>query len=209
MAKRKDGSAVAQPDPAGQRFRSVSLKAVTSAIGVYALCDLDQTPVYVGKSVAGIGPRVRRHLTSARSDVIANRFIDVWEIAWVWAWPTESREHALYLEAHLFHEFDGRSRLMNGSIPRVVAGVPPRVPERQVVQIMPEHLIAERRKPLMRLPRQIAHYQQLVDYLLSVKDEAHVRRSLATHFARLSRYHTDFLALQGSEPVAEDADEDE
>ena len=44
-------------------------------------------PIYVGQSVDGIRSRVNRHLTSARSDIIANRQIDVWEIAWVWAYP--------------------------------------------------------------------------------------------------------------------------
>ena len=50
----------------------------------------------------GIQSRVRRHLTSARSDVIANRQIDVWEIAFVWAWPVSSPDQLVPLEAHLF-----------------------------------------------------------------------------------------------------------
>jgi excinuclease UvrABC nuclease subunit len=64
-----------------QSHRSKVLGGLTNEIGVYALCDLDQVPIYVGQSVDGIRTRVRRHLTSARSDVIANRQIDVWEIA--------------------------------------------------------------------------------------------------------------------------------
>lgn len=64
---------------------------LTNKIGCYVLCDLDQVPIYVGQSVDGIRARVRRHLTSARSDIIANRQIDVWEIAWVWTYPVENR----------------------------------------------------------------------------------------------------------------------
>jgi hypothetical protein len=67
---------------------------LTNKIGCYVLCDLDEVPIYVGQSVDGIRARVRRHLTSARSDIIANRQIDVWEIAYVWAYPVEKwRRH--------------------------------------------------------------------------------------------------------------------
>ncbi|MGO8831336.1 MAG: GIY-YIG nuclease family protein, partial [Roseiarcus sp.] len=96
-------------------FRQRALSSLTDDIGVYALCDLDQVPVYVGQSVDGIRSRVRRHLTSARSDIIANRQVDVWEIAYVWAWPT-TREVIPLLEARLFHEFDAQKTLMNGTI---------------------------------------------------------------------------------------------
>lgn len=67
----------------GFRYDAVSSLPVEK--GVYVLCDLDHIPIYVGKSSEGIRKRVQRHLTSARSDIIANRQIDVWEIAWVWA----------------------------------------------------------------------------------------------------------------------------
>jgi Uri superfamily endonuclease len=54
-------------------FRRKAVSKLTQAIGVYVLCDLDHVPIYVGQSVEGIRSRVRRHLTSARSDIIANR----------------------------------------------------------------------------------------------------------------------------------------
>lgn len=72
-------------NPIAYRRRQVS--RIPTEIGVYALCDLDEVPIYVGQSVDGIRKRVQRHLTSARSDVIANRRFDVWEVAYVWAWP--------------------------------------------------------------------------------------------------------------------------
>ena len=85
-----------------QAFKERALKKLPTGTGVYALCDLDQVPIYVGQSTDGIRTRVRRHLTSARSDVIANRQIDVWEIAYVWAWPIEDRSGIALLEDHLF-----------------------------------------------------------------------------------------------------------
>jgi hypothetical protein len=95
-------------------FRSDALRSVTDQIGVYALCDLDQVPIYVGQSVDGIRSRVRRHLTSARSDIIANRMIDVWEIAYVMAWPVQEPSQIAPLEALLFVRFDAVKSLMNG-----------------------------------------------------------------------------------------------
>src|SRR6516165_3448403 len=96
---------LAGSEPDNQLFRRRALGALTTEIGVYALCDLDETPIYVGQSVDGIRARVNRHLTSARSDIIANRQIDVWEIAWVWAYPVEDRATISSLEHALFHEF--------------------------------------------------------------------------------------------------------
>src|ERR1700729_1039743 len=90
-------------------FRRRAVRTLTNDIGCYILCDLDQVPIYVGQSVDGIRSRVNRHLTSARSDIIANRQIDVWEIAWVWAYPAKDRAEISSLEDALFHEFHGRS----------------------------------------------------------------------------------------------------
>ena len=59
-------------------FRRRSVRTLTNEIGCYVLCDLDQVPIYVGQSVDG--DPLPRHLTSARSDIIANRQIDVWRI---------------------------------------------------------------------------------------------------------------------------------
>lgn len=68
------------PVPQYQIFRQQQVTTIPTGIGVYVLCDLDEVPIYVGKSTDGIRNRVRRHLTSARSDTIANRQLDVWEV---------------------------------------------------------------------------------------------------------------------------------
>src|SRR5437763_9372655 len=102
-------------------FRRKAMRKLPASKGVYVLCDLDQVPIYVGQSIDGIRARVNRHLTSARSDIIANRQIDVWEIAWVWAYPVKARSDIPHLEDALFHKFHGKSALMNGKVP----GQPP------------------------------------------------------------------------------------
>src|SRR5215472_17955285 len=99
-------------------FRRRAVSTLTSSVGVYILCDLDRVPIYVGQSTDGIRARVNRHLTSARSDIIANRQIDVWEIAWVWAYPVKNKAEISALENALFHEFHPKSALMNGKVPK-------------------------------------------------------------------------------------------
>jgi len=174
-------------------FRGQQLTQVTNQIGVYALCDLDGVPVYVGQSTDGIRARVQRHLTSARSDIIANRMIDVWEIAFVWAWPAPTREAIPLMEAWVFHQNDPIKPLMNGKLMPHPGPLNFDMPSPQIVQVIEEDERCDRLRPALRLPRQIAQYLSLVDYIQTVKDEPHLKRSLRAHFDRMVDYHNRFL----------------
>jgi hypothetical protein len=66
-------------------------------------------------------------------------------------------------------------------------------PEKQVAQVIEEEERQSRLTPSTRLPRQIKQYDLLVDYILTVKEAPHLKRSLDAHFARLVRYHQKFL----------------
>ena len=186
-------------------FRARAVATLDPRIGVYALCDLDSVPIYVGQSVDGIRARVRRHLTSARSDIIANRQVDVWEVAYVMTWPVADPAEIGGLEASLFHAFNGQSTLMNGSVP-IRSNTAAIIEAEQRVQVMSDDEIARRLDPAVRLPRQIEHYGRLVDHYLNVKDSAELRVSMEARFARLSRYHARFLEQDGPPPTgSEDA----
>lgn len=177
-----------------QKYRKKQMKALTNKVGVYALCDLDGIPIYVGQSTDGIQSRVRRHLTSARSDIIANRQIDPWEIAFVQAYPVNRIKDIPLLEASLFAKFHRKKPLMNGSIPVAEGQLLRHVPKpAETIQMMPDEELRMRREPALRLPRQIEHIGRLVDHILTVKDSAQLRRSLAAHFDRLDAYRTAFL----------------
>jgi Uri superfamily endonuclease len=177
-----------------QQYRKRQLKSLTNEIGVYALCDLDNIPLYVGQSFDGIRNRVQRHLTSARSDVIANREIDIWEVAFVWAWPMpgETKSSITEVETFLIHEFHTIKPLMNGDLP------PPShisvfIPSKQEVQVLSSEEIEKRKDPLLRLPRQIRHFNDLFSHILEVKNEPETRRALRAHFDRLSEYYETFI----------------
>jgi hypothetical protein len=184
-------------------FRHHQLSTLTDETGVYALCDLDEKPIYVGQSTDGIRSRVRRHLTSARSDVIANRQIDVWEIGYVWAWRCAVGE-INQTEAALFHRFNEQKTLMNGQVPGPPSSSPA-IGDPQKVQVLPQDEIAVRRNPTLRLPRQVEHIARLIDHILNVKDDNRLRRSLHAHFERLQSYYNEFLA----EGRASESDEGE
>lgn len=175
-------------------FRKKALAELTNQTGVYALCDLDMVPIYVGQSIDGIRARVQRHLTSARSDIIANRQIDVWEICAVMAWPISEKDRIEPVENYLFHQFDPQSSLMNGKIPPAQPTLGADLPDPQTIIVMDEGERQKRLDPALRLPRQIEQYQRLVDYIQNVKDAAHLKRSLQAHFQRLIKYHDHFLA---------------
>jgi GIY-YIG catalytic domain len=178
-------------------FRRRQVRTLINAIGCYVLCDLDGVPIYVGQSVDGIRSRVNRHLTSARSDIIANRQVDVWEIAWVWAYPVADKADIAALEDALFHHFHRQSPLMNGKIPKVPdsSSVPEPV---QIVQVMADNEIAEKRDPALRLPRQAEHYSQIVGHFLAVKNSREIAFAIQAHFSRLETYHRRLLSLATS-----------
>jgi hypothetical protein len=176
------------------RHRAKQVKLVPRQIGAYALCDLDNVPIYVGCSFDGIQNRVRRHLTSARSDIIANRLIDVWELAYVRAWPVKDKAHIRPLEAYLFNHFHSKKRLMNGSVLAKPKGkLPFPIPDPVETPVLPEEERKLRLDPVHRFPRQIEHIGRLVDQILTVKDSKELHLALAAHFERLETYYKLFL----------------
>ena len=183
-AKARDSS----PSPSSIEFRRRAARGIPREIGVYALCDLDGVPIYVGQSMDGIRARVNRHITSARSDVIANRQIDVWEIASVQCWVVDKIDKLAALEAYLFHKFHRESPLMNGSIPSKVAKLTFKMPGVKSVQLLPSDEIKDRQRVELRLPRQAKHFGDLLDHFLTVKDSNELLLALRAHFGRLEKY---------------------
>jgi hypothetical protein len=55
--------------------------------GVYAFYDFDGEPIYVGQTNEQLRIRVRRHLTNQRTDAVAMRVLDIFEVAEIELWP--------------------------------------------------------------------------------------------------------------------------
>jgi len=96
---------------------------------------------------------------------------------------------------------------MNGTVPPVPKSRK-KIPEpAQKVQVMNPAEIAEKRDPAQRLPRQAAHYAQIVGHFLEVKESKQIAKAMAAHFQRLEKYHQTLLGIGDSAPSDEDAED--
>ena len=84
--------------------------------GVYAFFDYDKEPIYVGQTAEGIKVRVGRHLTNQRTDAVAMKVLDPYEVYEVEVWPLaqyddrstvdrEARDHLNWLEYEIFQHY--------------------------------------------------------------------------------------------------------
>lgn len=148
-----------------QQFRHQRLLSPVNDIGVYALCALGQIPIYVGQSTDGIRSRVRRHLTNARSDIIANRQVDVWAIAFVWAWSVPDESLINSVEAALFYRFDCRPRSTNGTVPQQ-PNSQVAIPGHSSLQVLSDEEVTRRKEPRYRFPWQSQQVALSLDHIL-------------------------------------------
>lgn len=72
---------------------------------------------------------------------------------------------------------------------------------------MSEAEILAKRDPVQRLPRQAAHYAQIVGHYLEVKESKQIARAMAAHFQRLVRYHETFLGIGATAESDEDQED--
>jgi hypothetical protein len=99
--------------------------------GVYAFYDYDGEPIYVGQTKESLRIRIRRHLTNQRTDAVAMRILDIFEVAEVEMWPLwhlvgmpapeaqaalNSAEYSAYLEAISRSRFKA---ILNEKIPPI------------------------------------------------------------------------------------------
>lgn len=180
---------------------SPDFENLTKKIGVYALCDLDNVPVYVGQTRSrkerGIQGRVRRHLTSARSDVNANRQLDVWELAFVRAWPVDDPADLEEMERLVYHSY--QATIWAGKAKPQPACMRPLPPFQEVLILEPEE-VTRRRDPVLRFPRQVRTVDQLLDVIINVKDSQDQRRALEALMHRLQLRFQEFISAAAPEP---------
>ncbi|MWJ12819.1 GIY-YIG nuclease family protein [Clavibacter michiganensis] len=133
--------------------------------GVYAFYDYDGEPIYVGQTNERLRTRIRRHLTNQRTDAVAMRILDVFEVAAVEVWPIwdletipgsnseakvrlNSYEYSAYLSAIEKSRFNA---ILNEKIPPVSPRVD--MPESLRWELIDARTRAERGHPDIRLAR--------------------------------------------------------
>ncbi|MGV7551968.1 GIY-YIG nuclease family protein [Mycobacterium kansasii] len=147
-------TALASEDPA-------SGKKLRSCIGVYAFYDFDGEPIYVGQTLEDFGTRIGRHLRGQRSDTLAYRILDPFEVAEMELYPLEylradpdkrakvdAAEYSVYLHAI---EQSKYKAILNEKIPPVSS--PVALPPAMRFNLIPEGMREDREHPDVRIAR--------------------------------------------------------
>lgn len=133
--------------------------------GVYAFYDYDGEPIYVGQTNEKLRTRVRRHLTNQRSDAVAMRILDVFEVAEAEIFPLwhldgvgaadkdarrelDAHEYTAYLNAIEGSRFKA---ILNEKIPPVSERIP--LPPSLRWKLIDDETRKERGHPDIRIAR--------------------------------------------------------
>jgi hypothetical protein len=135
-----------------------------SKFGVYAFYDWDGEPIYVGQTNERLRVRVKRHLTNQRTDAVAMRVLDAFEVAELELWPLwelqhepdgaarkarlDAVEHSAYLQAIESSRFHA---ILNEKIPPPADRIP--LPPSYRFRLVPDDPLDERRHPDIRIAR--------------------------------------------------------
>lgn len=170
--ERQPPSKKSMPTPFVQAFRSLlgealgstdpaSGKQLRACIGIYAFYDYDGEPIYVGQTAENFGTRIGRHLTGQRSDTLAYRILDPFEVAEMELWPADelrgdpgkvSKLNALEYSVYLKAIEDSKYRaILNEKIPPVSPRVD--LPASHRFALVPEDMRGDREHPDIRIAR--------------------------------------------------------
>ncbi|MER7589347.1 GIY-YIG nuclease family protein [Micromonospora sp. NPDC127501] len=138
--------------------------------GCYAFYDYDGEPIYVGQTNEKLRTRIRRHLTNQRTDAVAMRILDVFEVADMELWPLweyegltkkadakgykaarahlDSIEYTAYLEAIKTSRFRA---ILNEKIPPL--SEPTALPQSKRFSLISDETRKERGHPDVRIAR--------------------------------------------------------
>jgi len=136
-------------------------KKLNKCIGVYAFYDYDGEPIYVGQTWEDFGTRIGRHLRGQRSDTLAYRILDPFEVAEVELYPTEDLradpdkrkrldaiEYSVYVNAIKNSKYQA---ILNEKIPPY--SMPVALPASYRFGLIPGDLREDREHPDVRIAR--------------------------------------------------------
>ncbi len=141
----------------------ISAKKLNKCIGVYAFYDYDGEPIYVGQTWEDFGTRVGRHLRGQRTDTLAYRILDPFEVAEIELFPAENArslpkaektaaidalEYSVYLTAI---EQSKYKAILNEKIPPVSPRI--QLSRSYRFTLVPDDMRADREHPDIRIAR--------------------------------------------------------
>ena len=182
--------------------------------GIYAFYDYDGEPIYVGQTNEQLRVRIQRHLTNQRSDAVAMRILDVFEVAAVEIWPLwhlevsesptkakkqilDAHEYTAYLQAIQASRFKA---ILNEKIPP--QSDPVALPASLKRALIDDETRAERGHPDIRIARRaetIARLAAVARERGEVSDG--LRRVLVIQAVRLAYLSAERLAVAEGRPA--------
>ena len=163
--------------------------------GVYLFYDYDGEPIYVGQTKESLRTRIRRHLTNQRTDAVAMRVLDPFEVAEIKMWPfwhlagkgkaevkdTLNRaEYTVYQQA--IEESAFRAILNEAEIAGTALID---LPVSTRAAILPKTERKSREHPDIRLARRARTIAELARIISERRVKAGIRRTLWTQAVRL------------------------
>lgn len=186
--------------------------------GVYAFYDYDGEPIYVGQTNEQLRVRIQRHLTNQRSDAVAMRILDVFEVAEVEVWPLwsvevadepiwkkkkalDSYEYTAYLDAIENSRFKA---ILNEKIPP--RNDPVEMPPSLRRAVIHDEIRAERGHPDIRIARRAETISRLAAVARERGEVSEgLRRVLVIQAVRLAYLAAERLAHVEARPAPDAA----
>ena len=169
--------------------------------GVYLFLDYDGEPIYVGQTIERLRVRIRRHLTNQRTDAVAMRVLDPFEVAEVEMWPfwhlegrppgdaLDRAEFTVYQQALADSQF--AAILNEADIPHAeLIDLPPSVRG----PILPTHDRERREHPDLRLARRARTIADLARVISERRVRIGIRRTLWVQAQRLEHLARERLS---------------
>ena len=177
--------------------------------GVYLFIDYDGEPIYVGQTKEKLRIRIGRHLTNQRTDAVAMRVLDPFEVAEVVMWPfwnledqavgdvLDRAEFTVYLRALQKSQFS--AVLNEGVIAKTeLIDLPPSVRG----EILPAEHRQSREHPDLRLARRARTISDLARVISERQVRVGIRRTLWVQSRRLEHLaRTRLEELAGTQDV--------
>lgn len=167
--------------------------------GIYSFFDYEHEPIYVGQTNEKLSTRIRRHLTNQRTDAVAMKVLDPFEVCYVRVWPlpeyekvkaddVDAKKHLDALEYAIYQQLLGESKfnaVLNEKSPPPplrTALIPEWSYEQRIVSVNVSKL---RDHPDLRIARRALTLSRLAQVIAERRVSSGLRRTLLTQAERL------------------------
>jgi GIY-YIG catalytic domain len=185
--------------------------------GVYAFFDYDGEPIYVGQTNEQLRVRIRRHLTNQRTDAVAMKVLDPFEVFEIEIWPLPDFEgqdmnvsiarRLNWLERAVFDRLIEQSRfkaILNEKDPPLLVDATAVIPTSVRGRIVSEAVLKLRGHPDTRIARRAETLSLLAKVIAERRVQSGLRRTLLTQAKRLAWLAEKRMNELRGQPVSDD-----